>query len=257
MTVRLAEHTAPAVAARLAGGTPVILPMGSLETHGPALPMGDFLLAEAIAGRMAGAADAVVLPALPFGGDDHFAAVPGAVALPGAVLQAVVEATCGALVRNGVRAILIVNGHGGSVPAIEAAQRAIRTAHGLVVPALHLWRAAASLHAAAGGNPRALGHGGDPVLSVALALRPDLCRPDRVRPATPAGSLLGLSVAGFGELVCDGVHFAVPMDVAEAAPGGVAAPDARLASRAVGEALVARLVDAGAAMIARLRESVA
>ena len=46
---RIAALAAPEVAHRLAAGHAVILPMGSTETHGPALPMGDFLLAEAIA----------------------------------------------------------------------------------------------------------------------------------------------------------------------------------------------------------------
>ena len=46
---RIAELTAPEVAQRLAAGAVAILPMGSLETHGPQAPMGDYLLAEAIA----------------------------------------------------------------------------------------------------------------------------------------------------------------------------------------------------------------
>ena len=40
---RIAELTAPEVASRFAAGAVAILPMGSLETHGPALPMGDYL----------------------------------------------------------------------------------------------------------------------------------------------------------------------------------------------------------------------
>ena len=46
---RIAELTAPEVASRFAAGAVAILPMGSLETHGPALPMGDYLVAEEIA----------------------------------------------------------------------------------------------------------------------------------------------------------------------------------------------------------------
>lgn len=253
LTVRIAEATAPEIAARLRAGTPVLLPMGSLETHGPALPMGDYLLAAAIAERIAAAAGALALPAIPFGGEDFFAAIPGAVALPGPVLRAVIEACAGALLRHGTRRILIVNGHGGSIPAIEAAQRGLRQLHGVVVPALHLWRAAASLHAALGGDAAALGHGADPVFSVALFLRPDLCHPDRVAPPAPPPPCLGLPVAGFGEVTAGGIGFAVPMDVAQAAPGGVAG-DATRASAALGEKLVARLVDAGAAMVAQLRE---
>jgi len=253
VTVRIAEATAPDVAARLAQGTPVLLPMGSLETHGPALPMGDYLLAAAIAERIAEASGALVLPAIPFGGEDFFSGIPGAVALPGPVLQALVEACAEALLRHGTRRILIVNGHGGSIPAIEAAQRALRQRHGVLVPALHVWRAAAALHAALGGDHAALGHGADPVFSVALYLRPELCRPERVASPAQPPPCLGLPVTGFGEVSLGGIGFAVPMEVEQAAPGGVAG-DASRASVALGEKLVARLVDAGAAMVAQLRE---
>ena len=58
MRHRLAELPAPEVATRLAAGAAAILPLGSLETHGPALPMGDYLFAEAIGERIAGVAAA-------------------------------------------------------------------------------------------------------------------------------------------------------------------------------------------------------
>lgn len=262
MNHRIAELAAPEAAARLTAGACAILPMGSLETHGPHMPMGDFLLAEAIcvriAERAAGrGADAVVLPPVPFGGEDFFNAVPGGVSLSLPLLQAIVEETAEALIRNGARRVLVVNGHGGSVPAVDAAARAIRRRRGVLVPALHLWRAAAALHGELGGAPASLGHGGDPVWSVALHLRPDLCRPERARPGEPPPRFLGLPVAGFGEALCGGVGFAVPTDVEEAAPGGVSAPDPRGGSAARGAAIVEKLAEAGAAMVAQLRKEAA
>ena len=259
MTHRIAELTAPEVAGRLAAGAGVLLPMGSLETHGPQAPMGDFLLAEAIADRIAAAAhargtDALVLPAIPFGGEDFFSLVPGGVVLTPGLLQAVVEEVCGNLLRTGARRILVVNGHAGSIAPVEAAARAIRRRHGVLVPALHLWRVAGALHAELGGSPESLGHGGDPVWSVALHLRPELCRPERARAREPVPDILGLPVAGFGALRCAGVEIAVPTEVEEVAPGGVACADARPGSAEHGARLVARLVEAGAAMLAQLRE---
>ena len=55
-----------------------------------------------------------------------------------------------------------------------------------------------------------------------------------------------------GALRCAGVEFAVPMEVEEVAPGGVACADSRAGSAGHGARLVARLVEAGAAMLARL-----
>lgn len=253
---RIAELTAPEVAARLAAGACMLLPMGSLETHGPQAPMGDFLLAEAIADRIAATpgADALVLPAIPFGGEDFFGMVQGGVVLTPGLLQAVVEEVCTNLIRTGARRILVLNGHAGSIAPVDAASRALRRRHTVLIPALHLWRVAGALHAELGGDPDSLGHGGDPVWSVALHLRPDLCRPELARARQPVPPVLGLPVADFGTLRLAGAAFSVPMDVEEVAPGGVACADSRAGNAEHGARLVARLVEAGAAMVAQLKE---
>ena len=267
MSHRIAELTAPEAAERLTAGACAILPMGSLETHGPHAPMGDFLLAEAVCIRIAEraarqGADALVLPPVPFGGEDFFGAVPGGVSLSLPLLQGIVEETAEALFRNGARRMLVVNGHGGSVPAVESAARALRRRRGVVVSALHLWRAAAAFHAELGGEARSLGHGADPVWSVALHLRPDLCRPERAPPQPRAvaapHTVFGLPAVGFGAVRCGGAEFAVPMEVEEVAPGGVSpTADPRAGSAEHGAKLVGKLVEAGAAMVVHLRESAA
>jgi creatinine amidohydrolase len=257
-THRIAELAAPEVAARLAAGAAVLFPMGSLETHGPQAPMGDFLLAEALADRMAATAaaqgtDALVLPAIPFGGVDYFSCVPGGIVLSPATLQAVVEETCENLIRTGTRRILILNGHAGSIAPVDAAARMLRRRHELLVPAMHLWRIAGSLHAELGGDPASFGHGGDPVWSVALALRPDLCTPGAAREKQAVPPILGLPVANFGTLRVAGVEINIPMEVEEVAPGGVACADSRPGNAAHGARIVARLVEAGAAMLSQLK----
>jgi creatinine amidohydrolase len=260
MTQRIAELTAPEVASRLAAGAVAILPMGSLETHGPALPMGDYLVAEEIAARIAAqalalGADALVAPAIPFGGEDFFAGVAGGITLSIPTLTAVIEEMAEAFIRTGTRRILVVNGHAGTIAPAEAAARAARHRHGVIIPALHLWREAGRLHAELGGAPETFGHGGDPVASVTMHLRPDLCRPAAARPRAPTGPYLGLPPTGFGAVRSHGVDFAVPMWVEEVAPGGVAAPDPRAASAAHGKAIADRLIAAGAAMCAQLRDT--
>lgn len=259
MTHRIAELTAPEVADRLVAGAVAILPMGSLETHGPALPMGDYLVAEEIAARIAAAAraagaDALVAPAIPFGGEDFFAGVAGGITLGIPTLTAVIEEMAEAFIRTGTRRLLVVNGHAGTIAPAEAAARAIRHRHGVIMPCLHLWREAGRLHAELGGGPESFGHGGDPVASVTMHLRPDLCRPDRARPRHATGPYLGTPPTGFGAIRSHGVEFAVPMWVEEVAPGGVAAPDPRGASAAHGKAIADRLIAAGAALCATLRD---
>jgi creatinine amidohydrolase len=256
---RIAELTAPEVASRLAAGAVAILPMGSLETHGPALPMGDYLVAEEIACRIAAAAyakgaDALVAPAIPFGGEDFFAGVAGGITLSVATLTAVIEEMAEAFINIGTRRIMIVNGHAGTIAPADAAARSMRHRHGVIIPALHLWREAGKLHGELGGQPVTFGHGGDPVASVTMALKPELCRPEKARPRDATGPYLGVPPTGFGAIRAHGVEFAVPMWVEEVAPGGVAAPDPRGANAAHGLRMVEQLVAAGASICAQLRD---
>lgn len=258
MPQAIARLPAPEVARRIAAGAAVILPMGSTETHGPAAPMGDYLLAEAIAmqaarAALAGGDDALVAPAIPFGGEDFFAGVAGGVALSPATLTALTLETLEALARGGATRLLVLNGHGGNIAAIEAAQRAMRARHGVIVPALHLWREAASLLREWDAPAAATGHGGNPVLSVALHLYPELCLPALAVPRQAAGRIFGRPVTSFGALRLAGVDFSLPTHVEEVAPGGVQAEDPRGAEADLGARLCAALAEAAAAMLALMR----
>lgn len=173
-----------------------------------------------------------------------------------ATLTAVIEEMAEAFIRIGARRIMIVNGHAGTIGPAEAAARAIRHRHGVIIPALHLWREAGKLHGELGGPLESFGHGGDPVVGDAASAS-QLCRPQDARPRQGTGPHLGLPPTGFGAVRTHGVDFAVPMRVEEVAPGGVAAPDARGANAAHGAAIVDRLVAAGAAMCTQLRDHAA
>lgn len=258
MTNQIAGLAAPEVARRIAAGHAVLVPMGSTETHGPALPMGDYLLAEAVALDIAEAAgDALVLPTLAFGGADFFRGVPGGVALSPATLTAVVTDILVALHEGGAKRILILNGHGGNIPSIEEAQRKLRHAHGVMAPVLHLWKSAGGWQKELGGSPDALGHGGDPIASVALHLRPELCTPEAMKPRRPLPPVFGLPVSGFGTIRAEGVDFGVPIELEEVAAGGVAAADPSGANAGHGAAIVARFVEAATTMLAAMKGAAA
>ena len=230
--------------------------MGSTETHGPGMPMGDYLFAEAIALRIAEAAgDALVAPPLPFGGVDFFRGVPGGVALSTATLTALVTEILVALNEGGATRILIINGHGGNIPSIEDAQRALRRSHGAIIPVQHLWKSAAPWQLELGGSAAALGHGGDPVASVGLHLRPELCSTANFAPRVAQKPFLGLPVSGFGTIRAEGVDFGVPIELPEIAPGGVQAADPSGANAELGARIVARHVAAGVAILVAMKAS--
>jgi creatinine amidohydrolase len=97
--------------------SPVFLPVGALEQHGPHLPLGtDALLATAIAAGAAAAVGGMVAPALAYGyksqpkcgGGQHFC---GTTSLDAATLIAQVRDTVREFARHGVQRLVLVNGH--------------------------------------------------------------------------------------------------------------------------------------------------
>lgn len=112
-----ADHlTWPALREQVRAGSPVYLPVGALEQHGPHLPLGtDSLIAERLAERVAEELGGSVLPTLPYGapsrprsgGGDLFP-VP---ALPLPVLVAVLEGIAGGVRALGCRLLVVVSWH--------------------------------------------------------------------------------------------------------------------------------------------------
>lgn len=246
---RIADISAAVFAAR-AGERPVILlPLGSLEDHGFSLPMGDFVLADILAARIAmGAAEAGVpayaAPALPFGAADYFGSAPGGMAIAPATFRAVLTDLLGGFLRHGLNRIVILNGHGGNTPIIHEVTLALRRDSGVVVPSFYLWKIARAL------MERALepygvgrfGHGAEPLLSLTRALRPD-CGVDAAAPAPTAGRLLDLPVSGFGTVAFEGLPVDVPSEFSDV-PNDVVRVAAPLADAALGANLADQLVAA-------------
>jgi creatinine amidohydrolase len=233
----------------------ILLPLGSQEDQGRHAPMGDFVLAEMMALRIAQAAsEAGVLtlaaPALPFGAADYFGANPGGMALTPATFHAVLTDLLKDLLRHDFRRIIILNGHGGNVPLIHEVTLAIRRERGVIIPSFYLWKIARMImgkHVA--DDTDWFGHGAEPLASIVLALRPDAARPDlAVPPAVPA-NILGLSISGFGTIDFEGAAIEAPVEFDQFAPNSTAG-DAQAASAALGDIVVAELTALGARFVA-------
>ena len=143
--IRIAELTSEESRQVLTEEAVILLPMGSLEDQGTHAPMGDYLAAEAVAMDMARAARAegvptFVAPVIPFGGADHFGSTHGGIALSPAVLVAVLDDMFACLSRHGLKKLLIINGHGGNVPAITEVTLRWRQKTGMFVPSMYLWQ---------------------------------------------------------------------------------------------------------------------
>jgi mycofactocin system creatininase family protein len=106
------------------GALVLAVPLGSLEQHGPHLPLDtDSRIATAVArGLAARRADVAVAPALPFGASGEHAGFPGTLLVGHEVLEGVLVELVRAA-RTAFRGVVLVNAHGGNAEALAAAAR--------------------------------------------------------------------------------------------------------------------------------------
>jgi creatinine amidohydrolase len=134
--LRLEQMTSPEVRAEIEAGTPVVLPVGAIEQHGPHLPLGtDAFIPQYIATEAAARRRLIVAPPMFYGaysrprsgGGRHF---PGSVGLPGRVLEQVVRFVVEDFLRQGFRRVAILNGHFENAwTLLEAAEQASELYH--------------------------------------------------------------------------------------------------------------------------------
>lgn len=255
--IRIAELTSEESRTYLNDEAVVLMPMGSLEDQGTHAPMGDYLAAECVTMDIARAAREMgvptfVAPVVPFGGADFFGSSHGGIAVSNSTLVALLDDMFACLTRHGLTKIMIVNGHGGNVPAITEVTHRWRRKAGLFVPALYLWQVAYELLKdilGPEGAARSSGHGGDPLTSVALHYYPELLRLDLRQPPSTGGTIRGAEIGGFNAIRYLGARIQAPVEAIEAAPHGIWGGDPAFSSAETGKALSARLVEIGAGLV--------
>jgi creatinine amidohydrolase len=143
--VEWARMTAPelrAIAAR--EGALAILPAGSLEQHGPHLPVitdTASASAAAIAAAKLVASDTpvAVLPGLWLGLSEHHLPFGGTISVDYAAYRAILESVVRSLRAIGFARLLIVNGHGGNIDPLAVASRELAVAWDLPIVATTPW----------------------------------------------------------------------------------------------------------------------
>lgn len=99
-----------------------LLPIGSTEQHGPHAPLGtDFLLAETVAERTDEQSThrTIVLPTLPYGIAEEHRAFAGTLWLSPDTFRTVIHDVVSSIAYHGIEHVVLVNGHGGNVAALE------------------------------------------------------------------------------------------------------------------------------------------
>ncbi|MFF1588245.1 creatininase family protein [Streptomyces sp. NPDC058286] len=174
--------TAPQVAEDLSEQTMICLPVGSLEQHGPHLPLNtDTVIAERFAARLAthvvGRHDLWVVPAMPYGLSPEHAWSPGTITLTIPLYVTLIEALVAEYVRaTPARTVLIVNGHGGNKGVLEALVHQLQRTHSVATCAINPASLAAGQLKDGGEFPEV--HAGIRETSLMLALAPEHVRLD-------------------------------------------------------------------------------
>lgn len=169
----LVDLPGPALASTLTAQSIVVLPIGSIEHHGPHLPLStDLVMADELSKRIVDASplDAWLLPPLSYTKSDEHDWAPGTIWIGWETLMRTVTEVAASVANTPARTLVLYNGHGGNVALLQVALREIRRTTrlrtflmGVAVPA--------------GETENGFGiHGGHGETSLMLALRPELVR---------------------------------------------------------------------------------
>lgn len=137
-TVRLEEMVWPAVEAAIEDGTrTAVVAVGSIEQHGPHLPLNmDTLDGDELSRRIAaGLGDALAAPTIRPGCSGHHMNFPGTITVPPETLMDVIRSYCRSLDDHGFEYIVLVPTHGGNFgPVRTVAPDVARELDAAVIP---------------------------------------------------------------------------------------------------------------------------
>ena len=185
---RYDELTWPEIGQALTRQPVVLLPFGTVEDHGPHLPLNtDNVIVEAICLEAARRApgEMLVMSLVAYGLDEHHMDFPGTVSVGISTLIETVADVAISVARHGFTHILVVNGHGSNASIADLAARQVVLETGaicgamspnaaidptLAEPAFSQMRRSA---------PGGVAHAGEYETAMMLHLRPDLVQMDK------------------------------------------------------------------------------
>jgi creatinine amidohydrolase len=179
---RMEELTSPEFTAAVAkSGGVCIIPLGIVEKHGPHLPLGtDLFEAREVAFTAAKMEYAVVFPPYFVGQIFEAKHQPGAMAYSTDLMWKMLDETCTELSRNGLKKIVLLNGHGGNNSFLQyfcQAQLANQKDYIVVLfqpePGADAQKAINALK-----KSKSDGHAGEEETSMMYYIRPDLVHAD-------------------------------------------------------------------------------
>jgi len=155
----------------------VILPIGSVEQHGPHLPLStDSVIAEHIAARVASQVPCILFPTLQIGYSLEHVGFPGTVSFTSQTFSTMIAEIAENLFESGFRTLIAINGHGGNRAILDSSITSIKHAH----PDLKLYSftildiARKRFREIRKSPRRMIGHADEMETSMMLAIHPNL-----------------------------------------------------------------------------------
>ncbi|MGB3404108.1 MAG: creatininase family protein [Microcoleaceae cyanobacterium] len=222
--------------------TVIIQPIGSIEQHGPHLPLiVDSAIATAVVGKalasLPGDIPAYALSTLFYGKSNEHFSFPGTITLTAQTLAAVLMEMGESIYRAGFRKLVFVNGHGGQPQVLEMVARDLHQKYeDLMIFPLFVWRVANVAEELITREELEYGiHGGDAETSLMLSILPDQVRMEKAVREYPHGLPENSVLSMEGQL-----PFAwVTRDLTESGVLG----DATVATKEKGDRILASLVE--------------
>lgn len=221
---QIAQMTAPEFAKRMQDDPVIILPLGSMEQHGSACPMGDYRLTDKLAQHVAAHSNSLVAPTMPFGHANYLKCVPGGISIGTETLSLVLRDMCDAYLQHGLHKILIFNGHGGNFPWVREVTEQIYAQTDIMIPSINLW----------GNVPESIwneafpehgktlaGHGAEPVGSLNAYLFPDSIRTDAICGWDGNNTHKGMEITGLSTTQFKSMNIQLPFNINDVNTTGV------------------------------------
>ncbi len=100
--------------------TVIIIPVGAIEQHGPANPLGtDFFTAQYLAREASKKAKIICAPTIPIGISEHHKQFPGSLWVRPQVYMELMRQYIHSVLHHGFTKIIIINGHGGNSASLK------------------------------------------------------------------------------------------------------------------------------------------
>ena len=233
----------------------VLIPLGSMEEHGPHSITGDFLAATEIVKSVAQKTGALYIPVIPFGCSEYFRGYPGTISLSQNTVISILQDICDSLIEHGISKIVFFNGHAGNAAAIEQTARKIRREKGIMVASIDLWQSLSDdFKKELYGEENPFGHGGEPLTSVMMYLYPEEMRLDLLNELEARKEWRGFKINALAKSSIEQGAFSLFFNMEDISTQGVMG-NPFVSSAENGKAIVNRIVEIGTEVVEKVMKT--